>query len=70
MVVFLGLSELFLKPEKPFVLVYESDGDGLSIAWLETEEDLLEVVEEVKGYGCKILYAIEIGSCRDVISEE
>lgn len=62
--------EPFLKPEKPFMLVYKSDGDGLSIAWLETEKDLLEVAEEVKGYGCKILYAIEIASCRDVISEE
>ena len=62
--------EPFLRPEKPFMLVYESEGDGLSIAWTEIEDDLLEIADEVKGYGCKILYAIEIGSCRDIISEE
>lgn len=62
--------EPFLRPEKPFMLVYESEGDGLSIAWAETEGDLSEIADEVKGYGCKILYAIEIGSCRDIISEE
>ena len=61
--------EPFLRPEKPFMLVYESEGDGLSIAWAETEDYLLEIADEVKGYGCKILYAIEIGSCRDIISE-
>ena len=55
---------LFTQPEKPFLLIYESDGDGLSVAWLEDKESLLEVVEEVKGYGCKIIDAIEIGSCR------
>ena len=55
--------DLFLKP---FLLIYESKGDGTSVAWMETEEDLLEVIEEVKGYGCEIIDAFEIGSCRDV----
>lgn len=58
--------DLFLKPEKPFLLIYESKEDGTSVAWMETEEDLLEVIEEVKGYGCEIIDAFEIGSCRDV----
>lgn len=58
--------DLFLKPEKPFLLIYESKWDGISVAWMETEGDLLEVIEEVKGYGCEIIDAIEIGSCRDV----
>ena len=62
--------EPFLQPEKPFMLIYEDEDDVLSIAWLETEDDLLEVVEEVKGYGCKIVEAIEIGSCRDVKIDE
>lgn len=56
----------FTQPEKPFLLIYESDGDGLSVAWLEDEESLLEVAEEVKGYSCKIIDAIEIGSCREI----
>lgn len=62
--------EPFFRPEKPFMLVYESEGDELNIAWLETEGDLLEMVDGVKRYDCKILYAIEIGSCRDIISPE
>lgn len=57
---------LLIQPEKPFLLIYESDGDGLSVAWLEDKESLLEVAEEVKGYGCKIIDAIEIGSYREI----
>lgn len=56
----------FVQPEKPFMLVFEDKEDALSISWLETEEELLAVVEEVKGYGCRIIDAIEIASCRDV----
>lgn len=48
------------------MLIYESKGDGTSVAWMETEDDLLEVIEEVKGYGCEIIDAIEIGSYRDI----
>lgn len=60
------IQDLFLKPERPFMLIYESKGDGTSVAWMETEDDLLEVIEEVKGYGCEIVDAIEIGSYREV----
>lgn len=62
--------ESFVKPEKPFMLVYESEKDGLSIAWLETEEDMMETIEEVKSYGDTIVDAIEIESCRDVNTDE
>lgn len=61
--------EPFVKPEKPFMLVYESEKDGLSIAWLETEEDMMDTIEEVKSFGDKIVDAIEIGSCKEVIGE-
>lgn len=37
---------------------------------METEDDLLEVIEEVKGYGCEIIDAIEIGSFREINTEE
>lgn len=60
----------FLQPEKPFMLVYESEKDGLSIAWLETEEDMNETIEEVKSYGSTIVDAIEIGSCRKIDIDE
>lgn len=62
--------EPFLKPEKPFMLVYESEKDGMSIAWLETEEDMMETIEEVKSYGSTIVDAIEIGSCREFAVDE
>ena len=60
----------FLQPEKPFMLVYESEKDGLSIAWLEPEEDMMETIEEVKSYGSTIVDAIEIGSCREIDIDE
>lgn len=60
----------FVEPEKPFMLVYESEENGLSIAWLETEEDMIETINEVKLYGCMIIVAIEIGSYRDIIVEQ
>ena len=61
----------FLQPEKPFMLVYESEKDGLSVAWLETEEeDMIETIEEVKYYGSTIVDAIEIGSYREFNAEE
>jgi hypothetical protein len=66
----LNNEELFVKPEKPFLLVYESEEDGISVAWMETEKDMIDVINEVKSYGCSIMYAIEIGSCRDFICEE
>lgn len=59
--------EPFLQPEKPFLLIYTDDRDEeLSVAWLESEEDLRETVEEIKSYGCKVVDAIEIGSYREV----
>ena len=60
----------FTRPDKPFMLIYESEKDGLSIAWLETEEDMMETIEEVKSYGDTIVDAIEIESCRDVNTDE
>ena len=62
--------EPFLRPEKPFLLIYTDTDDAVRYAWLETGDDLMEVVEEVKGYGCTIVDAIEIGSYRDVLISE
>ena len=59
--------EPFLRPERPFLLIYTDTDDAVSYTWLETEDDLIKVVEEVKEYGCTIVDAIEIGSYRDVL---
>lgn len=58
--------ELFLQPEKPFMLIYEDKEEALSVSYFEVEEELLDVVKEIVGYGCKVIDAIEIGSYRDV----
>nr|DAE33803.1 MAG TPA: hypothetical protein [Bacteriophage sp.] len=39
------------------MLVYESEKDGISIAWLKTEEDMMETIEEVKSYGSTEIYS-------------
>ena len=57
---------MFLKPEKPFLLIYTDTDDSVSYAWLESEEDLQEVIKEVASYGCIIQDAIEIGSVRKI----
>lgn len=57
---------MFLRPEKPFLLIYTNADNSVSFAWLESEEDLREVIEEVKSYGCEIQDAIEIGSYREI----
>ena len=66
------MDNLFLRPEKPYLLIYTDKGndDSVSVAWMETEEGLLDVIKEVKSYGCIIQDAIEIGSCREIKYEE
>ena len=60
---------MFLKPERPYLLIY-TDNDVVSYSWLETEEDMKELIKEVKSYGCEIADAIEIGSCREINIQE
>lgn len=60
---------MFLKPERPFLLIY-ADNDEVNYAWLESEEELKEVIAEVASYGCKICDAIEIGSLREIDFEK
>lgn len=61
---------MFLKPERPFLLIYESEQDGVSYSWLEDEDELKDVIKEVKSYGCTIVDAIEIGSYREINTDE
>lgn len=62
----MSYDKIFAKPEKPFLLISEDREGIVSYLWLETEDDLLEVAEEFKSFGDTIVYAIEIGSCRNV----
>lgn len=62
--------KLFLKPDYPFLLVYTNEDEQLSNAWLETEDELKRVIDEVKSYGCTIHDAIEIGSYRKINHDE
>ena len=57
---------IFNKPEKPFLLLAEDSEHSISYHWLESEEELQEVALELKDGGCRIIEAIEIGSCRNV----
>ena len=50
---------IFNKPEKPFLLLAEDSEHFISYHWLELEEELQDG-------GCRIIEAIEIGSCRNV----
>lgn len=60
------MENIFTKPERPFLLLSQDDEGNVSYSWLETEEELQEVVAELKGYGNRIIDAIEIGSCRTI----
>ena len=57
---------IFNKQEKPFLLLAEDSEHSISYHWLESEEELQEVALELKDGGCRIIEAIEIGSCRNV----
>lgn len=59
----------FVQPESPFLLIYTDKENIVGYAWLKTEEELNDVMKEVKGYGCEIQNAIEIASCRDILSK-
>ncbi len=60
--------ELFLKPEKPFLLMFKDVFGRDNYEWFDDEEEFENRVKEVKAnpYPCTNIEAIEIGSCRDV----
>lgn len=58
--------EPFVQPEKPFLLIYENYDLDLRVIWFETEENLIDQIIQIKANDCKIVCAIEIGSCRDI----
>lgn len=54
----------YIALKTPFLLIYEDEEEQLTVSWLETEKELMDIAKEVKGYGCKIITAMEIESCR------
>ena len=58
--------EPFVRPEKPFLLIYKNYDLDLRVIWFETEENLIDQIIKIKANDCKIVCAIEIGSCRDI----
>ena len=49
----------------PFMLIFEV-GKSTEIIFLETEEDILEMIEGIKQRGGKVIEAMEIASCRKI----
>ena len=49
----------------PFMLIFEV-GKSTEIIFLETEEELIEMGEEINKRGGKVLEAMEIASCRKI----
>ena len=50
--------------ERPFLLIYTNKDNVVNYEWLKTKEELLRVMEEVKGYGCQVLDSTLIASGR------
>lgn len=62
--------DIFTKPERPFLLVFEDMEHNVNYNWLEKEEELLEVASEIRDSGGKVIDSIEIGSSREINCEE
>lgn len=62
--------EPFLRPEKPFLLIMENEKRKKVIYWYETEDELIQDKMNLeKEHNLKLVDAIEIGDCRDVVFE-
>ena len=51
--------------KSPFLLIF-STGKSTEFVFLDTEEDILEMIEGIKQRGGKVLEAMEIASCRKI----
>ena len=56
----------FKKPETPFLLLTEDPDGVVSYCWWDNEEKMKDDAVERRGYGERIICAIEISSCREV----
>lgn len=53
-------------PEKPYMCVYETKEDGIGYATFDNKEALMELVQECKFYGDKIIESCKIESKIDI----
>lgn len=60
--------EPFLKPEKPFLLMFKDVLGRDNYEWFDDEEEFENRIKEVKSnpYPCTDIEAIEIGSYREI----
>lgn len=52
--------------KSPFLLIFDT-GRSTEVIFLETEEELLDFMKEIKERGGKVIRAMEIASCREFI---
>lgn len=57
---------MFTRPEKPYLLTYVDSCGDYSFEWYDTEEKIIETMNDLVDCGCIILDAIEINSCREL----
>lgn len=60
------MGDKYYKPDTPFLLLYADKEGMVSYASFDTEQGLIDCMNEVKSYGDKIIKAIEIEKCRDI----
>lgn len=60
----------FLKPEKPFLLIFTDTLGADNIEWFDDEKDFKDRIREIKMKSYVNIDAIEIGSCRDINVDE
>ena len=53
-------------PEKPYICIYETKEDGIGYATFDNKEALMELVQECKFYGDKIIESCKIESKIDI----
>lgn len=53
-------------PEKPYMCVYETKEDGIGYAAFDNEEALIELIQECKSYGDKIIESCKIERKTDI----
>lgn len=53
-------------PEKPYMCIYETKENGIGYAAFDNEEALMELVQECKSYGDKIVESCKIESKIDI----
>ncbi len=59
-------SKPFMQPKSPFLLLTEDAEGVVSYCWWDDEDNMKKDAVERRGAGERIIYAIEISSCRDV----